>query len=198
MDDDRFLEKSAMRRRLRARRRGLGLDPVQAGHDAAANFPWTLIAEARPPVVAGYRARIPEIDPVPLLARLNALGARIVLPAVVGRAMPLVFRDAGDSDDHVPDAAGILAPPPSASTVMPSLVIVPVLAFDRGGGRLGQGGGYYDRTLSALRAAGPIWVVGLAYAAQEAPAVPMSTHDQRLDAILTERAYIPVSIRDGS
>ena len=71
----------------------------------------------------------------------------------------------------------------------PDLVIAPLLAFDRFGGRLGLGAGYYDRTLEALRAHGPVFVVGLAFAGQEVARVPCDIHDQRLDAILTEKAY---------
>jgi 5-formyltetrahydrofolate cyclo-ligase len=72
-------------------------------------------------------------------------------------------------------------------------VIAPVLAFDRAGQRLGQGAGHYDRTLANLRALRPVFVLGLAYAGQEVEALPAEPHDERLDAILTETAYIEVS-----
>jgi len=88
------------------------------------------------------------------------------------------------------------APPPSASPVHPDLVIAPVLAFDRRGGRLGQGGGHYDRTLARLRRQRPVFVLGVAFAGQEVDAVPMGPHDQRLDAIVTETAYIEV-VKEG-
>ena len=77
----------------------------------------------------------------------------------------------------------------SAPQVTPSLVICPLLAFDKAGGRLGRGGGHYDRTIAALRAAGPVFMLGLAYAGQEVDALVMEPHDQRLDAILTENGY---------
>jgi len=93
----------------------------------------------------------------------------------------------------VPDAFGIPAPPPVAEEVLPNLVITPLLAFDRKGGRLGQGAGHYDRTLKNLKAQRAVFVLGLAYAGQELKAVPMAAHDQRLDAILTETAYIEVA-----
>jgi 5-formyltetrahydrofolate cyclo-ligase len=76
--------------------------------------------------------------------------------------------------------------------VRPDLVIAPLLAFDRAGGRIGQGGGHYDRTIAALRTQGPLFVIGLAFAGQEVAELPHEPHDQRLDAILTETAYIEV------
>jgi 5-formyltetrahydrofolate cyclo-ligase len=91
-----------------------------------------------------------------------------------------------------PDAFGNPSPPASAPEVFPNLIIAPVLAFDRRGGRVGQGGGHYDRTLEALRARGEVFVLGLAYAGQEIASVPSEAHDQALDAILTETGYIEV------
>ena len=88
-----------------------------------------------------------------------------------------------------PDAARVPSPTAAAPALIPDLIIAPLLAFDRAGFRLGQGGGYYDRTLQALRAAGPVFVVGLAYAGQEVEAAPRDDHDQPLDAILTETGY---------
>ncbi len=90
------------------------------------------------------------------------------------------------------DAFGLPAPPADAEPRVPELVITPLLGFDRRGGRLGQGAGCYDRTLAALRAQGPVFALGLAYAAQETGAAPCEPHDQLLDAILTEKGYIPV------
>ena len=84
------------------------------------------------------------------------------------------------------------APLDLAGEIAPDLIIVPLLAFDASGGRLGQGGGYYDRTLEALRALDrvpPIAAVGLAYAAQQMDNLPMDPHDQPLDGVLTEAGY---------
>jgi 5-formyltetrahydrofolate cyclo-ligase len=111
-----------------------------------------------------------EIDPSPVLLKLAATGALLALPVVLGPHLPLAFR--------TPDGDAI-----------PDLIIAPVLAFDRAGRRLGQGGGHYDRTIERLRARGPLFVIGLAYAGQEIEAVPCEAHDQRLDAILTEIGY---------
>ena len=123
-------------------------------------------------MVAGYHPVGAELDPGHVLRRLSGLGATVVLPEVTGRDEPLVFRRADGKGAAIPD-----------------LVIAPLLAFDRDGGRLGQGGGHYDRTIERLRAEGPVFVIGLAYAGQEIDAVPNEAHDQRLDAILTEIGY---------
>jgi 5-formyltetrahydrofolate cyclo-ligase len=162
-----------LRAESRRRRRLLALKNQDAPSRAAAN-----LAPVRLPpfkVVAGYLPIGSEIDPWPVLARLAAFGALTVMPRVVGPGAPLGF----EGDD-----------PSIAAT--PDLIIAPLLAFDRAGGRLGQGGGHYDRTIGALRARAPVFVIGLAYAGQEVAAVPCEPHDQRLDAILTELGYIEV------
>ena len=129
------------------------------------------------------------MDPWPLLARFVEVGRAIALPFAVATDAPLVFRRHRMGDERTLDAFGLPGPPPSAPRVTPDLVIAPVLAFDRHGSRLGQGAGCYDRTIALLRAAGPVWVVGLAFAGQEVDMLPIEDHDQRLDAILTEEGY---------
>jgi len=188
--DDLVLAKETLRRRARARRRALTVDPTAAGVRAVDHFP--LPASASGLVVAGYRPYGTEIDPEPLMRRLETLGARLVLPVVIAPGAPLAFRDAGAWSEHRLDAGGILAPPDHLAERRPDLLIVPLLAFDRRGGRLGQGGGYYDRTLAALRAAGPVRAVGLAFAGQEVAGLDLAPHDQTLDAILTELGYTEV------
>lgn len=141
---------------------------------------------------AGYHALGAELNPSPLIRKLGAMGAFFALPVCEGPDTPLIFRLWDSRDRLAPDALGVPAPPPSAQTVHPDLVIVPVLAFDRQGGRLGQGGGHYDRTLQGLRSAKKVFVLGLAYSGQEVPQAPMEPHDQKLDAILTETGYIEV------
>ncbi len=179
-----------MRARLRALRRRLAVDRDAASRQAATLAPMDLWASVG--VAGGYLAMGSEMDPTPLLRRLADAGMTIALPVVVARDAAMIFRRAGRPEDRVPDAAGILAPPPSSLQVTPTLIIAPLLAFDRAGGRLGQGGGYYDRTLAALRRRGPLTVVGLAYAGQEVKRAPMTPFDQPVDAILTEKAYIVV------
>jgi 5-formyltetrahydrofolate cyclo-ligase len=178
--------KSRLRTAMRDRRRALRADTRDAAGRAALAFPAHLIAP--PGVAAGYHPVGAELDPLPLMARLAAAGWTLALPVTVDRASPLVFRMLVGA--LAADVLGVPAPPPTAPEVVPDLVLAPVLAFDRQGRRLGQGGGHYDRTLRELRARRPVVVIGLAYAGQEVARVPCAPHDQRLDAILTETGYI--------
>ena len=141
-------------------------------------------------VVAGYLTQGSELDPGPLLRTLVATGWIPSLPRSTDRDGPLAFHATEGS--FTPDAFGIPAPSASATTLVPDLVIVPVLAFDRTGGRLGQGAGCYDRTIAALRASATVRVIGLAYCGQEIDRVPTDEHDQRLDGILTDTGFIEV------
>ena len=169
---------------MRALRRQLALDAPEAAEQAAANLP------AMPGVhVYGlYHPVGSELDPTPI----RVPGARRALPVVIAREAPLVFRLHELGEPLALDALGIPAPAADAAEARPDVLFTPVLAFDRRGGRLGQGGGHYDRTIAALRAEKPLLVIGVAYAGQEVPEIPMEPHDERLDGILTETAYIPV------
>jgi 5-formyltetrahydrofolate cyclo-ligase len=139
-------------------------------------------------VVAGYAATGTEADPHAILSALERRGHAIALPAVRGAAMPLAFRAWHHPQRHVTGAFGIREPHGGARALVPDVLIVPMTAFDRDGHRLGQGGGFYDRTLKLLRRRKPILAVGLAYAAQESLAVEV--HDELLDWIVTEREAI--------
>jgi 5-formyltetrahydrofolate cyclo-ligase len=159
----------------------------EAAELAAAALPAALLRQAS--FVSTYIAMGSEIDPRPLARRFEAAGATLLLPVVVERSGALVFREAGADAPGAIDAAGLPAPGPLAPEHRPRLLIVPLLAFDAQGARIGYGGGYYDRTLAALRASGEVFALGLAFAGQEAPAVPREAHDQKLDAVVTELGY---------
>ncbi len=138
--------------------------------------------------VSGYMPMRGEIDPLPAMADLAADGI-IGVPIIPGKAVPLVFHR------WAPDAAMRPGPfgarvPVEAVEMEPHVLIVPLLAFDRRGGRLGYGGGYYDRTLERLRAARPTMAVGFAWAAQETDDLPLEATDQPLDLIVTEAGVI--------
>lgn len=139
-------------------------------------------------VVAGYWPINDEADIRPLLSRLDARGCVTALPEVVGQGAPLRFRRWREGDPLEPGLFGTRQPSANAPIVSPTIVLVPLLAFDTRGGRLGYGGGFYDRTLPVLRAVGPLLAVGVAYAAQRAETIPTDDHDQRLDWILTEES----------
>ena len=128
-----------------------------------------------------------------LAEALAGLNWRLALPCSERLDAPVVFRAWKPGDPLVPDAVGIQAPQPTAEPLDPDIIVAPLLGFDRAGGRLGQGGGYYDRTLAEHRRRpdAPAFV-GLAFSIQEVGHVPVEPHDQRLDGILTEKEYIAV------
>lgn len=180
--------KKALRASLRTFRRDLASSLPHAAVHAAAKAPLGRLPVSG--ICAGYHPVGGELDPGPLMARLAGVGARLALPAVVTRDAPLQFRPWSPGQLLVPDELGLPAPAADVGPCRPDLVIVPLLAFDRCGGRLGQGGGYYDRTLARLKETGPVFVLGLAYSGQEVDCVPTEDTDQRLDAVLTERGFI--------
>lgn len=141
-------------------------------------------------VVAGYWPVRDELDPREALRALAERGFRIALPRVVAKGLPLEFRLWREGDELDPDRMGIASPPIASETLDPDLILVPLLAFDALGRRLGYGGGYYDRTLTALRARKPILAIGLAYEHQETPEVPAGPVDARLDGVVTERRVL--------
>jgi len=175
---------------MRTLRRRLSAEAPDAGALAADVLPLERFAGLA--AAAVYYAQGAELDPTPLAERLAAVGVTVALPVALSREGHLQFRRWRLGEALAPDVTGVPSPPAAAAAVTPQLVVAPLLAFDRRGGRLGQGGGHYDRTLSNLRAAGGVFVLGLAYAGQELEAIPMEPHDQRLDAILTEDGYIAV------
>lgn len=140
--------------------------------------------------VSGYGAIGSEINPAPLMRRCAEAGARLALPAVAGRGKPLLFRRWNFGEPLGRGQWGIGEPKADAPEVSPDILIVPLLAFDRRGHRLGYGAGYYDMTLNALRARKTVVAIGLAYAAQEVESVPATVRDARLDFVLTEREAI--------
>ncbi|MDB5469982.1 MAG: 5-formyltetrahydrofolate cyclo-ligase [Caulobacter sp.] len=147
----------------------------------------------KPGVAAIYKALGAEIDPRPLGDSLVRRGWRLALPVVIDLDGPLEFRAWAPREPLAHDVAGLPAPLDSAAPVAPSLILVPLLAFDRHGHRLGQGGGFYDRTFGALRGfPRPPPFIGLAYHGQEIETVPYGPFDQPLDGILTEAGYTAV------
>jgi 5-formyltetrahydrofolate cyclo-ligase len=182
-DDVLQAAKAAARKIARARRAGL------ANAEAPARLAAALLAGHAPPkgaIIAGYWPMGEEMDPRPLMLALAARGHVLALPVTPPRGQPLAFRA------WVPGAALRAGPmgtsePFAGDELRPDMLLVPLLAFDRAGRRLGYGGGYYDRTLAALPGAKAI---GIAYAGQEMPEVPAGPQDFRLPLIATEAGVI--------
>ncbi len=141
-------------------------------------------------IVSAFSPMKSEINPVPLMRKLADAGARLALPAIAGRGKPLVMRAWIFGEPLAAGQWGIREPLPEAPEVAPDILIVPLAAFDRAGHRIGYGAGYYDMTINALRARKLVTAIGIAFAAQEIPAVPATERDARLDLVLTEREII--------
>ena len=134
-------------------------------------------------VLAGYMAMRTEIDPLPAMAvHQGAVG----VPVIIAAGVPLRFRAWGPGARMVAGGFGTMIPE-EGPWVEPEVLIVPLLAFDARGYRLGYGGGFYDRTLAGLRQKHGVLAVGFAFAAQEVDEVPIDGFDQRLDAVVTEQ-----------
>ena len=185
MTDPAELASLKARLRLDARRVRQAADPQGAGEAAAAHFPAALTG---PGVVAAYWPLGGEFDPLPLIERLRASGAEIALPRIADRSGQPRFLAWPPRGDLSPDAFGVMAPPADQLEVRPRLILTPLLAFDGRGGRLGQGGGYYDRTFAARP---DVTRIGFAYAGQAVDELPAEPHDMRLHGVLTETGYRP-------
>ncbi len=174
--------KKALRARSVAAR--AGQDPVACGEALARH----VLREMPPPlgaVVAGFWPLDGEIDVRPLLLALRDKGHEVVLPITPRRGNPLTFGLWSPGDALIPERFGTFRP--IGAERAPAFLLVPLLAFDRNGGRLGYGAGYYDRTLPLLP--GRI-ALGCAFAAQEVDEVPVGPYDVRLDAVATEDGVI--------
>jgi 5-formyltetrahydrofolate cyclo-ligase len=141
-------------------------------------------------IVSGFSPLKSEINPVPLMRKLSDAGARLALPVVAGKGKPLIMRAWGFGEPLDSGVWGIREPKPEAPEVAPDILLVPLLAFDRNGNRIGYGAGYYDMTIARLRGLKPVLAVGIAFAAQQIGAVPATPRDARLDLVLTERETI--------
>lgn len=160
-----------------------------AGQGDAARHLIAALAPYRDRVLAGYMPMRTEIDPLPAM---TAHHGSVGVPVIMGKGVALQFRT------WTPDARMIEGEfkaliPAAGDWITPQVLIVPLLAFDARGYRLGYGGGFYDRTLQGLRANGPVVAIGYAFAAQETDAVPTDATDQRLDMVVTEMGIRPLA-----
>jgi 5-formyltetrahydrofolate cyclo-ligase len=181
-------EKAALRQAAFARRRALSPQDRQAASAAAAERALPLLLAGADPIAA-YWPRGEEIDPRPLIHDLQAAGRSVVLPATRPDGL-LEFRLWRAGEELHPAGFSLLEPAPDAQVLAPRTLLVPLVAFDRRGHRLGHGKGYYDRALAALSHQAPVRTIGFAFSVQEMASVPAELHDMPLDLIVTERETI--------
>jgi 5-formyltetrahydrofolate cyclo-ligase len=180
-------EKRALRTRMKAWRASLSAaEQVSAGQGLAAHgLEFLQIATPSKTSVSAFAPMADELRVWPLLRRLASDGFRLCLPVMQGKGRPLVFRAWTQGDAMDSGVWGIAEPKADKPVVEPDVLLMPLLAFDSQGWRLGYGGGFYDRTLHRLRGMKRVVTVGLAFDAQEVDAVPRLDYDERLDWVLT-------------
>lgn len=139
--------------------------------------------------IAGYWPVGTEIDTRPLLTQLHKDGHTVALARTMAPMTALRFCRWTPGMNLVSDILGFPTAP-AEDEVTPDIVLVPLLAFDDYGYRLGQGAGFYDRTLQALRRHHPTRAIGIAFACQRTDALPVEPHDEKLDSILTEAGLV--------
>lgn len=137
-------------------------------------------------IVAGYVPIGAELDITPLMVTLAARGHPLALPVVIRDQPVLTFRAWTEGDPLEGGSRGTRHPLASAPVVTPQVLLVPFLAVDDAGIRLGYGKGYYDLTIRALRASGPLLAVGVGYAAQRVERLPRDPWDEPLDALVCD------------
>jgi 5-formyltetrahydrofolate cyclo-ligase len=191
--DDLVATKARLRLEMGERRRAL----VAAANPSAAAMARDIFLAAIPrrpgAVVSAFWPLPDEFDTKPLMRALHDAGHPIGLPVVEKRGLPLRFRIWTPDTVLVRGDFNVEIPGDECPECVPEILIVPLLAFDRAGFRLGYGGGFYDRTLAGLRANGPATAVGYAYAGQEIDAVPHDATDARIDWFVTEREAIRIA-----
>lgn len=143
--------------------------------------------------VAGYWPLKGEIDLLPLLIHLEKLGSNCLLPVLQGVGQPLSFHRWRTGDRLWKSELGVFEPSSNQPSAIPNYLIVPLLAFDVQGNRLGYGGGYYDRTLAYLRGKRKFQAIGVGFTFQQVDDVPVEEFDERVDAIVTEESVLVVS-----
>lgn len=184
--------KQTMRVEMMERRDALS---ATAQREAASEIAATGLDFANPPagaVVSGYSAMRSELDPLPLMKRLSDVGHPLALPVTPPRGDPLLFRQWRPGARLVDGGFGVRVPGEEAGGVEPDILLVPLLAFDENGFRLGYGAGYYDRTLRSLRARKPVVAIGIAYDEQKVENVPHDDYDEPLDWVLTPSGAVRI------
>ena len=187
-DQKRELRTMALQRRAKITK---SINTTHVAKSLELNF-LTYFKPTRKVSIAVYWPIRQEIDVFPLLCQLDTIGCLCFLPAVIGRQEPLQFRIWKPGDNLVRSQFGILEPPVNHTIGTPDIIIIPLLAFDSAGYRLGYGGGFYDRTLAELRDQSDVFAIGAAFEGQKIDSVPHDKFDQRLDAVVTEKHVLQI------
>jgi 5-formyltetrahydrofolate cyclo-ligase len=166
--------------------------------EAIAERAGEIIISLLPDCVALYRPIGSECDTRALMVKATSTGAEIALPAIIDKTT-IVFRRFMPGDTLVAGGFGTTFPSAQAPTVQPDVIVLPVVAFDRAGMRLGYGRGFYDRAVASQRAAGRHpKLLGVAFAVQEVTGIPHEPHDVRLDWIVTDKEILDFTVADGA
>ncbi|HEY1962527.1 MAG TPA: 5-formyltetrahydrofolate cyclo-ligase [Rhizomicrobium sp.] len=176
-------EKKALRETAREKRAGLARACPDFAQRIAAQADALPVSPGM--MVSGYIAMGDEADPAQLVAVLQARGCEAAYP-LVHRGQPLTFHVPVEGEHWIESSFGVLEPRPDWPLAHPTMLLVPLLAFDAEGYRLGYGGGYYDRTLHKFRNEHAVTAIGVAFAGQEVECVPRDANDQPLDMVVTE------------
>ena len=180
--------KEELRRSALAVRAGIPADDQQKAARCIVSRFFEVLSIKPGSVVAGYWPTRAEIDIRPLLHEIRKRGGRIVLPTVADFKKPLIFREWLPETSMIDGRFGIKQPDPESSDAfVPSLLLVPMLAFDLKGHRLGYGSGFYDRTFASFEGVHDFKAIGMAYEVQMVDHVPTDEHDYRMDMIITEQ-----------
>jgi len=174
------------RARLQAKQRRADAHDPAAAFELIKHFP---AVRFRGSVIGGYWPLPGELDSRALLGVFMRAGQALALPCTPRKGHPLTFRSYKQGQELKIGPYNTREPLPDQPEVFPNLVLVPLLAFTKQGERLGYGGGFYDRTLAALKAKQDVFACGVAYAAQEAVSLPTDDFDHQLDGILTEQYF---------
>jgi 5-formyltetrahydrofolate cyclo-ligase len=188
-------EKRRLRDSARRRRRAIAAEAVAAGDGLADRFLEAsdrILGGRRDPIVSAYWPLPDEMDTRALIGRLQDLGYTCCLPVVAQPNAPLVFRRWRRDEPMEDGLFDTRHPAADAPELTPDVLLVPMLAFDADGYRLGYGGGYYDRTLAGLRSRATPVAVGIAYAGQRVDRVPRDELDEPLDWVVTESGVIEI------
>ena len=184
-------DKNSLRITLLARRQRV--DPVDA--IAAGQVVADYVSQVVPAgtVVAGYSVVRGEMEILFAMKKLATQGCQLCLPVIEDADKPLFFRKWAPGVALIEGRYGITIPDIDQPIVRPDIVLVPLVAFDRGGNRLGYGAGYYDRTIEKLRSSNPQLVaIGVGYSFQQVEMMAVEPHDQKLDMVITEKGIMKV------